>query len=62
MACPLEDDIFEWHFTLRGPPDTEFEGGQYHGRILLEPEYPMKPPSIIMLTVRTRTFSRASWH
>ncbi|KAF7338470.1 UBC-like protein [Mycena venus] len=27
-AAPLEDDIFEWHCTLRGPVGTEFEGGQ----------------------------------
>jgi hypothetical protein len=20
-----QDDIFEWHFVIRGPPDTEFE-------------------------------------
>ncbi|KAJ7063104.1 ubiquitin-conjugating enzyme/RWD-like protein [Mycena amicta] len=25
-AAPLEDDIFEWHCTLRGPAGTEFEG------------------------------------
>ena len=23
-AEPLEDNIFEWHFCLRGPPDTDF--------------------------------------
>lgn len=49
-AHPLDDNIFEWHFTIRGPADTDFEGGIYHGRILLPAEYPMKPPSIIMLT------------
>ncbi len=21
----LQDNIFEWHFAIRGPPDTEFE-------------------------------------
>lgn len=47
----LKDNIFEWHFTIRGPPDTDFDGGIYHGRILLPAEYPMKPPSIILLTV-----------
>ena len=31
----LQSNLFEWHFTLRGPPDTEFEGGIYHGRIIL---------------------------
>jgi len=49
-AAPLEDNIFEWHFTIRGPKDTEFEGGCYHGRIILPPEYPFKPPSILLLT------------
>ncbi|ESO11527.1 hypothetical protein HELRODRAFT_189989 [Helobdella robusta] len=49
-AHPLEDNLFEWHFTIRGPVDTEFENGLYHGRIVLPPDYPMKPPSIILLT------------
>lgn len=43
--------MFEWHFTIRGPPNTEFEGGIYHGRIILPSDYPLKPPSIIVLTV-----------
>ena len=50
-AQPLEDNLFEWHFTVRGPPDTEFDGGLYHGRIIMPAEYPMKPPNIIFLTV-----------
>lgn len=50
-ANPLEDNLFEWHFTVRGPPSTDFEGGVYHGRILLPADYPMKPPNIILLTV-----------
>lgn len=50
-AHPLEDNLFEWHFTMRGPQSSEFEGGIYHGRILLPTQYPMKPPNIIILTV-----------
>ncbi|KAJ8924935.1 hypothetical protein NQ315_001098 [Exocentrus adspersus] len=53
-ACPLEDNLFEWHFTVRGPPSTEFEGGYYHGRILLPSQYPMQPPNIILLTPNGR--------
>ncbi|XP_061929656.1 ubiquitin-conjugating enzyme E2 J1 isoform X1 [Apis cerana] len=53
-ASPLEDNLFEWHFTVQGPPSTDFEGGIYHGRILLPPEYPMKPPNIILLTPNGR--------
>jgi len=50
-AAPLEDNMFEWHFTIRGSKDTDFEGGLYHGRILLPLEYPFKPPNIIFLNV-----------
>jgi len=57
-AQPLEDNLFEWHFTVQGPKDTAFEGGRYHGRILLPPDYPMKPPSIIMLTVSYRKLQK----
>ncbi|KAF8610080.1 UBC-like protein, partial [Ceratobasidium sp. AG-I] len=53
-AGPLENDIFEWHATLRGAPDTEFEGGLYHCRILLPSEYPFRPPSIMVLTPNGR--------
>lgn len=49
-AAPLEHDMFEWHFTIRGAEDTDFAGGVYHGRILLPPEYPFKPPNIVFLT------------
>jgi ubiquitin-conjugating enzyme E2 J1 len=45
-----QDNMFEWHFTMRGPDDSEFEGGIYHGRILLRSEYPFKPPDIMLLT------------
>ena len=51
FAQPLEDNLFEWHFTILAPTGTDFEGGMYHGRIILPTEYPMKPPSIILLTV-----------
>ncbi|KAG2349381.1 UBC-like protein [Suillus weaverae] len=53
-AVPLEDDIFEWHCTLRGPASTEFEGGLYHFRIVLPAEYPFRPPSLMMLTPNGR--------
>ena len=51
FAQPLDDNLFEWHFTIRGPEGTEFEGGCYHGRVILPSEYPMKPPSIVLMTV-----------
>uniref|UniRef100_A0A1I8GCM1 UBIQUITIN_CONJUGAT_2 domain-containing protein n=1 Tax=Macrostomum lignano TaxID=282301 RepID=A0A1I8GCM1_9PLAT len=53
-AQPLEDNLFEWHFTIRGPVDSDFEGGVYHGRVLIPGDYPMKPPNIILLTPNGR--------
>lgn len=54
VAAPLDSDLFEWHFSVRGPPDTAFEGGVYHGRILLPAEYPLKAPEIVLLTPNGR--------
>jgi len=54
MAQPSEDDIFEWHFMFHGPPDTDFAGGVYTGRINLPAEYPFKPPEIRILTPNGR--------
>jgi len=39
---------------MRGPRNTEFEGGIYHGKIILPSEYPLKPPDIIFLTPNGR--------
>jgi ubiquitin-conjugating enzyme E2 J1 len=50
FAAPMENDMFVWHFTIRGAEGTDFEGGIYHGRILLPAEYPYKPPHIMFLT------------
>lgn len=49
-ATPLESDLFEWHFTLRGPPQSDFADGIYHGRIVLPPTYPLRPPSFRFTT------------
>ncbi|KAI1305663.1 ubiquitin-conjugating enzyme/RWD-like protein [Xylaria venustula] len=49
-AAPLESDLFEWHFTLRGPPKSAFAEGIYHGRIVLPPTYPLSPPSFRFTT------------
>jgi len=49
-AAPVADDLFEWQFTIRGPPATDFQGGIYTGRLVLPVNYPLAPPSITMLT------------
>ena len=60
-ACCAQDNLFEWHFTIRGPEGTEFDGGVYHGRIVLPPDYPMKPPSIYFLTVSAAACCSPNW-
>lgn len=50
FARPKESDILEWHFILRGPPDTPYEGGEFWGTVVFPAEYPFKPPGIKMLT------------
>ncbi|TPX53256.1 hypothetical protein PhCBS80983_g06332 [Powellomyces hirtus] len=53
-AAPLDENLFEWHFTLRGPPEGGFEGGRFHGRLIFPPDYPFKPPTISFLTPNGR--------
>ncbi|KAN0098143.1 UBC-like protein [Hyaloscypha variabilis] len=51
QAAPASDaDLFDWHFTIRGPPNSSFDKGIYHGRIVLPPTYPLRPPSFRFLT------------
>ena len=49
-AHPLENNILEWHFVLKGPPDSPYVGGIYHGVVNFPKEFPYKPPAIRMLT------------
>lgn len=60
-ALPLKKNILEWffqslkclifrHYAITGPKGSPYEGGIYHGKIVFPTEYPMKPPSIYMIT------------
>ncbi|CAG8491443.1 3372_t:CDS:2 [Diversispora eburnea] len=50
IAKPLESNILEWHYVIRGPPNTPYHNGEYHGTLMFPSEYPFKPPSIRMTT------------
>lgn len=54
IAKPLETNILEWHYVITGPPDSPYEGGEYHGKLIFPSEYPFKPPAIKMLTPNGR--------
>ena len=49
-AAPVKDDLFLWHFTIKGTPDSPFEGGIYHGKITFPNNYPLSPPDIMFMT------------
>jgi len=49
-AVPDEKNILTWNFLIRGPPDSPFAGGEFHGVLLFPSEYPFKPPGIKMFT------------
>lgn len=49
-AAPDEKNILTWNYIIRGPPDSPFAGGEYHGVLLFPSEYPFKPPGIKMFT------------
>ena len=50
VAVPESKNIFEWHFIIFGLKDCDYEHGFYHGKISFPPEYPHKPPSIMVFT------------
>ncbi|KAL0212704.1 hypothetical protein RCL1_006330 [Eukaryota sp. TZLM3-RCL] len=49
-AGPVDGNLFLWHFTIAGPPDSDFQHGIYHGRLIIPSSFPMKPPDIIFDT------------
>ncbi|ODV61060.1 E2 ubiquitin-conjugating protein UBC6, partial [Ascoidea rubescens DSM 1968] len=54
IAHPNERNILEWHYLITGPPNTPYEGGQYHGTLNFHYDYPFKPLSIRMITPNGR--------
>lgn len=49
-VCPCEENILEMHYVIEGSPDTPYAGGIYHGKLIFPKDYPLKPPSVMMLT------------
>eukprot|EP00158_Paraphelidium_tribonemae_P001016 Partr_v1_DN23857_c0_g1_i2_m63793 putative Ubiquitin-conjugating enzyme e2 len=54
LAKPAEKNILEWHYVITGPPDSPYVGGEYHGKVIFPPDYPFKPPGIMMITPNGR--------
>lgn len=54
VAEPLPSNLLEWHYVVRGPEDSLYKGGLYHGKLVFPSEFPFKPPSIYMITPNGR--------
>ncbi|GAB6019819.1 hypothetical protein CHUAL_001360 [Chamberlinius hualienensis] len=53
-AEPLPSNLLEWHYIVRGPSNTPYQDGIYHGKLVFPNEFPYKPPSIYILTPNGR--------
>ena len=49
-VAPNEANILEMHYVIEGSKKTPYEGGIYHGKLIFPKDYPLKPPSVMMLT------------
>ena len=47
---PYGSNLLRWHFSVMGSPNSEYDGGIYHGRVLLPRDYPGSPPRVQLLT------------
>ena len=47
---PMGKNLLHWHFSVQGAPNSVYEKGVYHGRIILPRDYPLSPPHVQMLT------------
>ncbi|CAG14805.1 unnamed protein product, partial [Tetraodon nigroviridis] len=45
----LQDNLFEWHFSVRGPQTRSLTGGSTTAGSCSPQSTPMKPPIIILL-------------
>ena len=42
------------HYVIKGPENTPYDGGFYHGKLVFPREFPFQPPSIYMTTPNGR--------
>lgn len=50
----MPSNILEWHYVVKGPENTPYDGGFYHGKLIFPKEFPFRPPRILMITPNGR--------
>lgn len=53
-AYPDDTNVLVWYFIVKGPDFSDFTGGYYVGKIMHNPEYPLKAPDFMVLTPNGR--------
>ncbi|EDR21834.1 ubiquitin-conjugating enzyme E2 J1, putative [Entamoeba dispar SAW760] len=50
----IESSVYECHFSFKGPSETDFAEGIYHGKFIFPYDYPKNPPEVYFFTPNGR--------
>ncbi|KAL3124492.1 hypothetical protein niasHT_004065 [Heterodera trifolii] len=52
-AAPMDDgrDMYHWKASIKGPPESPYEGGTFHLDIVFRRDYPFTPPTVKFDTI-----------